>query len=91
MCVVAGLSMLSSCESFDSINTNPNGVTPETVDPQYILAPILIKGSMCVETYHRIHNNYYDLQAQYFSNEKYDTNINRCLNDYRCVIHNIPP
>lgn len=82
MCVAAGLSMLSSCENFDSINTNPNGVTPETVDPQYILAPILIKGSMCVETYHRIHNNYYDLQAQYFSNEKYDTNINRCLNDY---------
>ena len=34
---------LTSCESFDSINLNPNDPTPETVDPTFLLTPTMIK------------------------------------------------
>ena len=37
---------LTSCESFDSINLNPNDPTPETVDPTFLLTrPNRIKGN----------------------------------------------
>ena len=41
---------LTSCESFDSINLNPNDPTPETVDPTFLLTPTMIKGTLDVCT-----------------------------------------
>ena len=69
-CVVA----LTSCESFDSINLNPNDPTPETVDPTFLLTPTMIKGTLDVDMYQRIHNLYVDNFAQYFANDKYASN-----------------
>lgn len=65
---------LTSCESFDSINKNPNEPTPETVDPNYLLSPTLIKGTLDVDMYQRIHNLYVDNFAEYFANDKYSSN-----------------
>lgn len=65
---------LTSCESFDSINLNPNDPTPETVDPTFLLTPTMIKGTLDVDMYQRIHNLYVDNFAQYFANDKYASN-----------------
>ena len=62
---------LTSCESFDSINLNPNDPTPETVDPTFLLTPTMIKGTLDVDMYKRIHNLFVDNFAQYFANDKY--------------------
>lgn len=82
MCVLAGAASLTSCESFDSINENPNSPTPEKIDPVYLLTPVFIRSTYNVDLYQRIHNLYVDTYAQYFSNDKYSSNVCVPNNDW---------
>ncbi|MDD2437578.1 MAG: SusD/RagB family nutrient-binding outer membrane lipoprotein [Massilibacteroides sp.] len=80
--VLAGTSFLTSCESFDSLNENPNSPTPEKIDPVYLLSPVFIRSVYNVDLYQRIHNLYVDTYAQYFSNDKYSSNVCVPYNDW---------
>lgn len=81
-CVLAGVSALTSCESFDSINENPNDPTPDKIDPVYLVSPVFIRSTYDVNLYQRIHNLYVDTYAQYFSNDKYSSNVCVPNNDW---------
>lgn len=63
-----------SCQDFNDLNVNPNSPSPDTVDPVYLLTPVLIKGTLDVDMYQRIHNLYVDTFGQYFANDKYTSN-----------------
>ena len=81
MCVFAGAS-LTACESFDSLNENPNAATPDKIKPIYLLSPVMIRSTFNVDMYQRIHNLYVDTWCQYFANDKYPTNNYVPNNDY---------
>lgn len=74
LCLVTCGILFTACEDFDSVNLNPNEPTPETVDPVFLLTPTLIKGTLDVDMYQRIHNLYVDNFTQYFVNDKYASN-----------------
>lgn len=82
MFLLAGTTVFTSCESFDSINENPNAPTPEKIDPMYLLSPVFIRSTYNVDLYQRIHNLYVDTYAQYFSNDKYSSNVCVPNNDW---------
>ena len=82
MFLLAGTTVFTSCESFDSINENPNAPTPEKIDPVYLLSPVFIRSTYNVDLYQRIHNLYVDTYAQYFSNDKYSSNVCVPNNDW---------
>lgn len=82
MLAVAGTAALTSCESFDSINENPNAPTPDKIDPVYLISPVFIRSTLEVNLYQRIHNLYVDTYAQYFANDKYSSNVCVPNNDW---------
>ena len=74
--LVALAMTVSSCESnFDSLNVNPNEPTPENIAPSYLISPVLVRATLEVNTYQRIHNLYNDTFSQYFANDKYTSNV----------------
>lgn len=66
--------MTSSCSGFEDLNINPTNPSPETVDPTFLLTPVLIKSTLDADSYQRIHNLYADTFCQYFANDKYSSN-----------------
>ncbi|MEG0994181.1 MAG: SusD/RagB family nutrient-binding outer membrane lipoprotein [Bacteroidales bacterium] len=80
--MIAGASAFTSCESFDSLNQNPNSPTPDKIDPVYLLSPVFIRSVYTVDIYQRIHNLYVDTYAQYFANDKYSSNVCVPVNDW---------
>jgi len=68
------LIIFTGCTSgFSDMNVNPNNPTPETIDPDYILSPALIAGTMNVDIHQRIHSLTVDIFAQYIANEGFST------------------
>lgn len=82
ICVLMVGFVATSCEDFDSLNENPNSPTPEKIDPIYLLTPVFTRSVLNVDNYQRIHNLYVDTYAQYFSNDKYSSNVCVPNNDW---------
>lgn len=65
----------TSCESFDKVNTDPNTVTPEKVAAINLLSFVMLPSTLNVDQWQRQQNLYADTFAQYFSNDKYESNV----------------
>ena len=69
-----GLILFAGCTSkFDDMNIDPNNPTPQTIDPDYLLSPALIGGTMNIDLHQRIHSLTVDIFAQYIANEGFTT------------------
>lgn len=82
VCILIGSFITISCEDFDSLNVNPNSPTPDKIDPTYLLTPVFMRSVYNVDLYQRVHNLYVDTYAQYFSNDKYSSNVCVPNNDW---------
>ena len=69
------MSAMACTTGFDDMNVNPNDPTPESIDPNYLVSPILGSATLEVNMFQRIHNLYNDTFAQYFANDKYTSNV----------------
>ena len=73
--VLLSAALVSCTKGFDEMNVNPNSPTPDSVDPNYLISPIIVSSTLEVNIYQRIHNLYNDTFAQYFANDKYTSNV----------------
>ena len=73
--LLLGMSAMACTTGFDDMNVNPNDPTPESIDPNYLVSPILGSATLEVNMFQRIHNLYNDTFAQYFANDKYTSNV----------------
>ncbi len=75
--VVAGLVplvMIQSCDKdFDSINRNPNGFTPDKVNPSFLLANTIMSSPLDPGMHERMTQLTNDIYAQYAANEGFST------------------
>ena len=66
--------MLWGCtKDFDEINTNPNGVTADKIDPSFQLTNVMFGTGMDAHIHQRVQNLYNDIFSQYFANEGFST------------------
>ena len=65
--VLLSAALVSCTKGFDEMNVNPNSPTPDSVDPNYLISPIIVSSTLEVNIYQRIHNLYNDTFAQYFA------------------------
>jgi len=73
-----GLILLAGCtKKFGDMNIDPNNPTPQTIDPDFILTPPMIQGTMNIDLHQRIHSLTVDIFAQYIANEGFTTD--RCI------------
>ena len=78
--VVAAMAVsVTSCESFEQTNTNPNTFSKDNIVPMYLASPAMIRSTMGADMWQRIINLNTDTYAQYFCNDKYSTNT--CVPD----------
>lgn len=73
MGLVLLLAFWGCTKDFDEINTNPNGVTADKVDPSFQLTNVIFGTGMDAHIHQRIQNLYNDIFAQYFANEGFST------------------
>lgn len=64
-----------SCESFEKTNTNPNVIDDQSVQPMYLATPSIVRSTLNADMWQRVINLGVDTYAQYFCNDKYDTNL----------------
>lgn len=64
-----------SCESFEKTNTNPNVIDDQSVQPMYLATPAIVRSTLNADMWQRVMNLGVDTYAQYFCNDKYDTNL----------------
>lgn len=73
-------------KDFDEINTNPNGVTADKIDPSFQLTNVMFGTGMDAHIHQRIQNLYCDIFAQYFANEGFTSQryvpVESWTNDY---------
>ncbi len=73
-------------KDFDEINTNPNGVTADKVDPSFQLTNVMFGTGMDAHIHQRIQSLYCDIFAQYFANEGFSSQryipVESWTNDY---------
>lgn len=76
----------SCTKDFDEINTNPNGVTADKIDPSFQLTNVMFGTGMDAHIHQRIQNLYCDIFAQYFANEGFTSQryvpVESWTNDY---------
>lgn len=73
--VAAMAVLIPSCESFEETNTNHNSINKDNITPMYVATPAIIRSTLDADMWQRVMNLGVDTYAQYFSNDKYETNI----------------
>ena len=53
--VLLSAALVSCTKGFDEMNVNPNSPTPDSVDPNYLISPIIVSSTLEVNIYQRIH------------------------------------
>ncbi len=79
----------TGCEDFDKMNTNPNAMTPEKVNPLYHLPYVQIYSTLNVDQWERIQHLTVDMFSQYFANCAWETQLCQTNNGWSTGFWNL--
>jgi hypothetical protein len=77
ICFLGMILFMGCTKNFNDMNIDPNNPTPQTIDPDFLLSPAMIQGTMNIDLHQRIHSLTVDIFAQYIANEGFSTD--RCI------------